>query len=134
MLLSKLHNKDLVIGLPKVEELKEEVCSACVRGKEVRSSLKSKKEISIDKPLELIHMDLCGPMRTPSRAGNRYILVIVDDFSRFTWTIFLSSKNEVFDEFMVWLKYVERLLDSSDRKSTRLNSSHRSLSRMPSSA
>ena len=62
--LAKLHNKDLVRGLPKVESHIDEVCVACARGKQVRPSFKSKKDISTSNPLELIHMDLCGPMRT----------------------------------------------------------------------
>ncbi|GKA30647.1 putative ribonuclease H-like domain-containing protein [Tanacetum coccineum] len=44
--------------------------------------------------LELLHMDLCGPMRVASVNGKKYILVIVDDFSRFTWVYFLHSKDE----------------------------------------
>ena len=45
---------------------------------------KSKNVVSTTRPLELIHMDLCGPMRIQSRSGKKYVLVIVDDFSRFT--------------------------------------------------
>ncbi|GJW04416.1 retrovirus-related pol polyprotein from transposon TNT 1-94, partial [Tanacetum coccineum] len=44
--------------------------------------------------LNLLHMDLCGPMRVASINGKKYILVIVDDYSRYTWTLFLRSKDE----------------------------------------
>ncbi|GJX21725.1 retrovirus-related pol polyprotein from transposon TNT 1-94 [Tanacetum coccineum] len=44
--------------------------------------------------LELLHMDLCGPMRVASINGKKYILVIVDDYSRYTWVYFLRSKDE----------------------------------------
>ncbi|XP_070042555.1 uncharacterized protein [Nicotiana tomentosiformis] len=69
--LNKLAAKDLVLGLPKVEFTSDKVCDACVRGKHVRSSFKSKKFVSTSKLLELLHMDLYGPMRIRSRRGKR---------------------------------------------------------------
>ena len=65
-----------------------------MKGKQVRSSLKAKNDVTSKAPLELLHMDLCGPMRVQSPGGARYMFVIVDDYSRFTWTIFLRSKDE----------------------------------------
>ena len=56
--------------------------------------------MSTTKPLELIHMDLCGPMKIQSRRGKRYVLVIVDDYSRYTWVNFLFSEDETYDEFL----------------------------------
>jgi len=53
-------------------------------------------------------MDLCGPIRVTSRGGKRYVLVIVDDYSRFTWTLFLASKDETFEKFLVFLKRPEK--------------------------
>jgi len=55
-----------------------------------------KNVVSPSKPLELLHMDLFGPLRTMSLGGNYYALVIVDDFSRFTWTLFLKSRSDAF--------------------------------------
>ena len=46
------------------------------------------------KPLELLHLDLMGPTRTESLGGKRYILVVVDDFTRYTWVILLQSKSD----------------------------------------
>jgi len=83
-LLNKLVSKDLVIGLPSIKFNDDKVCDACVRGKQVRNSLKLKNCVSTTRPLELLHVDLCGPMRVTSRGGKRYVLVIVDDYSRFT--------------------------------------------------
>ena len=56
----------------------------------MKSSFKIKNVVSSIKPLELLHMDLFGPSRTMSLGGNYYALVIFDDFSRFTWTLFLE--------------------------------------------
>ena len=65
----------------------------------MKSSFKIKNVVSSLRPLELLHMDLFGPSRTMSLGGNYYALVIVDDFSRYTWTLFLESKNDAFSAF-----------------------------------
>ena len=55
--------------------------------------------VSTNKALDVLHMDLFGPSRTASLAGNLYALVIVDDFSRYTWTLFLNYKNDAYTAF-----------------------------------
>ena len=112
-LIHKLHQKELVRGLPKVNSKGTEICSECTKGKQVRSSFKSKDIVSSSKPLELLHMDLCGPMRVLSLGGNRYIFVIVDDFSRYTWTLFLRAKSEVFERFTELVPLLEKSLNLS---------------------
>ena len=77
-LLDKLRTNELVEGLPQVKYEKTEVCDLCTRGKEVRSSFKLKDLVSISRPLELVHIDLCGLMRVQSLGGNIYILVVMD--------------------------------------------------------
>ncbi|XP_070020781.1 uncharacterized mitochondrial protein AtMg00300-like [Nicotiana sylvestris] len=66
-LLNKLTQKDLVHGLTMSQFKMQKVCDARARGKHVKSSFKSKRDVSTSKPLELLHMDLCGPMRVQSR-------------------------------------------------------------------
>nr|XP_009761306.1 PREDICTED: uncharacterized protein LOC104213489 [Nicotiana sylvestris] len=68
-LLNKLVKKDLVRSLHKSSFKDHKACDACVKGKQVRSSFKPKKEDSTSRPLHLLHIDLCGPMRVPSRGG-----------------------------------------------------------------
>ena len=80
----KLSKHDLVCGLPSYKFEKERICGACVKGKQVCSSFKSKKYISTSRPLELLHIDLCGLILVRSLKDSSYILVIVDDYSRFT--------------------------------------------------
>ncbi|KAI3746827.1 hypothetical protein L6452_09268 [Arctium lappa] len=65
---------------------------------------KPKPEPSTSSPLELLHMDLCGPMRTQSLGGKKYMLVIVDDYSRYTWVKFLRSKDETPKVLITFLK------------------------------
>ena len=96
--LNKLISKDLVIGLPKLKFEKDHICEACQKGKQVKNSFKLKNVVSSSKPLELLHMDLFGPSRNMSLGGNYHALVIVDDFSRYTWTL-LESKSDAFSTF-----------------------------------
>nr|GFB29175.1 hypothetical protein [Tanacetum cinerariifolium] len=83
-----------MIGLPKLKYVKDQLCSSCEFHKVKRSSFKSKVVPSSKGSLNLLHMNLCGPMRVASINGKKYILVIVDDYSRYTWTLFLRSKDE----------------------------------------
>lgn len=98
-LLSKLHTKGLVRGLPPIKPSNQSNCAECMKGKQVHSSFKVKNDVTSKAPLELLHMDICGPMRVQSPGGARYMFVIVDDYSRFTWTLFLRSKDEVHSRF-----------------------------------
>nr|GEY63085.1 retrovirus-related Pol polyprotein from transposon TNT 1-94 [Tanacetum cinerariifolium] len=72
----------------------DQLCSSCEVSKAKRSSFKTKTVPSSKGQLNLLHMDLCGLMLVASINGKKYILVIVDDYSRYTWTLFLRSKDE----------------------------------------
>nr|GFC84884.1 retrovirus-related Pol polyprotein from transposon TNT 1-94 [Tanacetum cinerariifolium] len=89
-----LSKNDIVVGLPKLKFVKDHLCSSCELGKAKRKSFHTKLTPSSKRRLQLLHMDLCGPMRVASINGERYVLVIVDDYSRYTWTHFLRSKEE----------------------------------------
>ncbi|GKB01089.1 integrase, catalytic region, zinc finger, CCHC-type containing protein [Tanacetum coccineum] len=92
--INDLTRLDLVDGLPKFKYGKDHLCSACERGKSKKASHPPKLVPSDHSKLELLHMDLCGPMRVASINGKKYILVIVDEFSRYMWVYFLRSKDE----------------------------------------
>ncbi|GJZ84650.1 retrovirus-related pol polyprotein from transposon TNT 1-94 [Tanacetum coccineum] len=83
--INQLMSKDLVDGLPKLKYNKDHLCSACKQGKSKKASFPSKLVPSIESKLELLHMDLCGLMRVESIDGKKYILMIVDDYSSYTW-------------------------------------------------
>ncbi|GJX02598.1 retrovirus-related pol polyprotein from transposon TNT 1-94 [Tanacetum coccineum] len=89
-----LSKNDIVIGLPKLKFVKDHLCSSCELGKAKRKSFHTKTTPSSKRRLQLLHMDLCGPMRVESINGKKYVLVIIDDYSRYTWTHFLRSKDE----------------------------------------
>ncbi|GJX19034.1 retrovirus-related pol polyprotein from transposon TNT 1-94 [Tanacetum coccineum] len=85
--INHLARHGLVRGLPKLKFEKDHMCSACAMGKSKNKPHKPKYEDTNQEKLYLLHMDLCGPMRVASVNGKKYILVIVDDYSRFTWEI-----------------------------------------------
>ncbi|GKE27022.1 retrovirus-related pol polyprotein from transposon TNT 1-94, partial [Tanacetum coccineum] len=85
---------DLVNGLPKFKYGKDHLCSAYERGKSKKASHPPKLVPSDHSKLELLHMDLCVPMRVASINGKKHSLMIVDEFSGYTWVYFLHSKVE----------------------------------------
>ncbi|GKE71667.1 retrovirus-related pol polyprotein from transposon TNT 1-94 [Tanacetum coccineum] len=107
-----LSKKDIVIGLPKVKYEKDQLCSSCKLSKANRSSFKTKTVPSSKGRLNLLHMDLFGPMRIESINGKKYILVIVDDYSRYTWTHLLRSKDETPKVLKDFLKMIQRNLEA----------------------
>ncbi|GJY26132.1 retrovirus-related pol polyprotein from transposon TNT 1-94 [Tanacetum coccineum] len=107
-----LSKKDIVIGLPKLKYVRDHLCSSCEVSKAKRSSFKSKTVPSSKGRLNLLHMDLCGPMRVASINGKKYILVIVDDYSRYTWTLFLRSKDETPEVLKEFLTMIQRNLQA----------------------
>ncbi|GJS49060.1 retrovirus-related pol polyprotein from transposon TNT 1-94 [Tanacetum coccineum] len=103
-----LSKKDIVNGLPKLKYAKDQLCSSCELGKEKRSTFKTKIVPNSKGRLNLLHMDLCDPMRIESINGKKYILVIVDDYSRYTWTLFLRTKDETPEVLKDFLKMIQR--------------------------
>ena len=119
--LNKLKSKELVSGLPNIKFQNNRLCDACVKGKQIRTSFKSKDMVSSNKALDVLHMDLFGPSRTASLAGNYYALVIVDDFSRYTWTLFLASKNDAYKAFK---KLAKVLHNENENRIKQIRSTH----------
>ncbi|GJY48862.1 retrovirus-related pol polyprotein from transposon TNT 1-94 [Tanacetum coccineum] len=102
-----LSKKDVVISLKKLKYVKDQLCSSCKVSKAKRSSFKTKVVPSLKEQLNLLHIDLCSPMRVASKNGKKYILVILDDYSRYTWTLFLRSKDEtteVLKDFLIMIQ------------------------------
>nr|GEZ69682.1 Gag-Pol polyprotein [Tanacetum cinerariifolium] len=97
----------LVRGLPKLKFEKDHLYYACAMGKSKKKSHKPKSEDTNQEKLYLLHMDLCGPMRVESVNGNKYILVIVDDYSRFNWVKCLRSKDEAPNFIIKFLKMIQ---------------------------
>ncbi|GKA07739.1 retrovirus-related pol polyprotein from transposon TNT 1-94 [Tanacetum coccineum] len=108
--INHLARHGLVRGLPKLKFKKDHLSSACAMGKSKKKPHKPKSEDTNQEKLYLLHMDLCGPMCVASVNGKKYILVIVDDYSRFTWVKFLRSKDEAPDFIIKFLKMIQMRL------------------------
>nr|GEU28851.1 retrovirus-related Pol polyprotein from transposon TNT 1-94 [Tanacetum cinerariifolium] len=104
--------KDGLRGIPRLKFQKDHLCSACALGKRKKSSLQPKAEDTNQEKLSLLHMDLCGPMCVASINGKRYILVIVDDYSRFTWVRFLRTKDEALEAIIKCIKNIQVRLNA----------------------
>ena len=107
--------------LPKLKFEKDHICEACQKGKQTKHSFKSKNMVSTSKPLELLQMDLFGPSRTMSPCVNYYALVVVDDFSKFIWTLFLELKSDAFSTFK---KLAKRLQNTCCNNICAIRSDH----------
>ena len=92
--LHKLQKGGHILGLTDVVFEKDRPCGACQAGKQVGAPHPAKNVMTTKRPLEMLHMDLFGPIAYISIGGNKYGLVIVDDYSRFTWVFFLHDKSE----------------------------------------
>ncbi|GJV92943.1 retrovirus-related pol polyprotein from transposon TNT 1-94 [Tanacetum coccineum] len=111
--LNKLAKDGLARCIPRLKFQKDHLCSACALGKRKKSSHQPKAEVTNQEKLYLFHMDLCGPMRVASINGKRYILVIVDDYSRFTWVGFLRTKDEAPEAIIKCIKNIQVLLNAT---------------------
>nr|GEV26455.1 hypothetical protein [Tanacetum cinerariifolium] len=102
--INNLVKNNLVQGLPKMQFKKDRLCSTCEQGKIHWKHHKSKTAFASNKPLYLLHMDLCGLMRIESINRKRYVSVVVDDYSRYTWVFFLHSKDEASEVIISCIK------------------------------
>nr|GEU36338.1 hypothetical protein [Tanacetum cinerariifolium] len=102
--INNLVKNNLVQGFPKMKFEKDHLCSVCEQGKIHRKHHKSNMDFASNKPLYLLLMDLCGPMRVQSINEKRYVLVVVDDYSRYTWVLFLHLKDEASEVIISFIK------------------------------
>jgi len=106
--LAKLLKDNHILGLTNIQFEKDMICSACQAGKQVGVPHPPKSIMTTTQPLELIHMDLFGPVTYISIGGNKYGLVIVDDYSRFTWVFFVYDKSQVQEKVKIFVRRAQR--------------------------
>ena len=109
--LQTLVKKNHLRGIPDVKFDKDRLCAACEAGKLAKKHHSSKTVMTTTRPLEILHMDLFGPQNYASFGGSHYGLVIVDDFSRYTWVFFLEDKTCTQDIFKRFAKKAQNEYD-----------------------
>ena len=92
----KVGNNEVIKAIPKIGKPSNPIRSTSQKRKQTRNTHRRVDEILASKPLKLFYMDLMGPMRIESLGGKKYILVMVDDYSRYAWVAFLRYKSETF--------------------------------------
>ncbi|GKB04306.1 retrovirus-related pol polyprotein from transposon TNT 1-94 [Tanacetum coccineum] len=113
--LEVLAKDGLARGIPRLKFQKDHLCSACALGKSEKSSHQPKAEDTNQEKLYLLHMDLCGSMCVVSINEKMYILVIIDDYSRFTWVSFLRTKYEALEAIIKCIKNIQVCLNATIR-------------------
>jgi hypothetical protein len=98
-LLCRLSGLDLLRGLTLLKFESDFVCAPCRHGKMIAASHSLVNTMMTEHPGQLLHMDTVGPSRVHSMGGKWYVLVIIDDYSCYSWIFFLESKDEVFEHF-----------------------------------
>jgi hypothetical protein len=98
-LLCRLSGLGLLRGLPLLKFESDLVCAPCRHGKMITASHSSVNTVMTEHPRQLLHMDTIGPSQVRSIGSKWYVLVIIDDYSCYSWVFFLESKDEVFGHF-----------------------------------
>ena len=119
--LEKISKCDAVVGLPMFEKIDKCIRGPCQIGEQIKSKHLSVASVQTSRPLELLHIDLMGPVRVQSLGGKKYILVVVDDFTRYTWVVLLKDKIEA-PEKMIHL--CKKLQVEKDTMIARIRSDH----------
>jgi hypothetical protein len=111
--LQSLYTSGHILGLKDVSFAKDCICRARIEGKMHETSHPSKYIISSKRCLKLLHMDLFGPPSYASLGGKKYCLVIVDDYSRYTWVYFFTFKSETQQTVKDFSTEVERQFNTT---------------------
>ena len=96
--MKKLADKGMAVGVPAITH-PNQLCQACLVAKQIRQPFPAMAQFRAEAPLELLHMDLCGPITPTTMAGNRYFLLIVDDFTRWMWVFVIKTKDQALASF-----------------------------------
>ena len=98
--------KQMVKGLPSIEEIG--FCESCTYGKQTRQPFPSSQAWRVEWDLELVHVDLCGPMQTESLGCSKYLLLFTNNYNRMSWAYFIKCKSQTFGSFMGFKALVEK--------------------------
>ena len=97
----------MVRGLPSIEH-PNQLCEGCLLGKQSRKSFSKEASTRATKSLQLVHTDVCGPIKPSSLGKSNYLLLFIDDLGKKTWVYFLKQKSEAFGAFKKFKAFVEK--------------------------
>jgi hypothetical protein len=103
--LVKVNKREAVREIAQIMKPTNTLCKHCQQRKQTKTRFKS-KEYSITKPLEIVHIDLVGPTTTKGLKGERYFMLLVDDYTRITAVCFLKNKSKAFENFKIYKEMV----------------------------
>jgi hypothetical protein len=109
--LVKVSKREVVIEIPQITKPTNTLCKHCQQGKETKTRFKSKEYLAT-RPLEIVHTDLVGPTTTKGLKGEKYFMLLIDDYTRMTVVCFLKNKSEAFENFNIYKERVENEMDS----------------------
>jgi hypothetical protein len=109
--LVKVNKREAVREIPQITKPTNTLCKHCQQGKKTKTRLKS-KEYSMTRPLKFLYTDLVGPNTTKGLKGEKYFMLLVDDYTRMTAVFFLKNKSESFENFKIYKEMVENEMDS----------------------
>jgi transposase InsO family protein len=112
----KLQKEGHILGLTNIIFEKDRPCGACQVGKQVGAPHHVKNIMTTRRHLEMLHMDLFGPIAYISIGGNKYGLIIIDDYSCFTWVLFLHNKSETQEVLKKFLNRAQNEFDAKVKK------------------
>lgn len=109
--LKMMAEKGMATGLPMISH-PNQICEGCLIAKQARLPFPQQASFRAEKTLQLVHADICGPITPATLAGNKYFLLLVDDFSRMMWVYMLKEKSDAFNAFKKFKSVVENECDS----------------------
>ena len=124
MLFRSIISEEAISGVPPLKITEGRICGECQIGKQVKMSHKKLQHITTSRVLEPLHIDLMGPMQTESWEGKIYVLVCVDDYSRYKWVEFIREKSDTFSVFKGLCNRIRREQGANIGKIIRLRSDH----------
>ena len=107
--IKKMSTHEMVHGLPNIE-LEKELCETCMVGKQAHKVFQKATQFRVSHALELLHGDLYGPISPATPERNKYIFVILDDYTTYMWTVLLKEEGEAFEIFKWFKAHVEKEL------------------------
>ena len=105
-----INKKEAVREMPKISKPTNTICESCRHGKQTKVEFKTKEHFA-SRPLELVHTDLCGPMRTKGLDGELYFMLMIDDYTKMIAINFLKKETEAFKCFRIYKELVKNETD-----------------------